>query len=336
MRALITGVTGQDGGYLAGHLHGAGYDVWGMVRSARAALHDSVKAAYPYLHLVTGDVTEPSSIAAALAMSQPDEVYNLAAMTHVLDSFSNAHGTMEVNGLGAANVFEAVASCRPYAKVYQASTSELYGNIYKKVGRPLTELDMMAPISPYGVSKLHAHTMAHVWRKRGLYVACGILFNHESPRRDPSFLTRKVTLGLARCKVGLHSAVRLGHLDSVRDWGYAPEYVNAMRLILQQSTPGDYVVATGVGTSVRQWLDLVAREYGMDWHAYVQQDEAFIRPSELDYLVGDASLAGEHLGWYAHTKAKELAAIMCQADMKRARAEAEEEEYGPVGTGHSS
>lgn len=321
MRALITGVSGQDGSHMADYLHTLGYEVWGLVQSRRQDVQNAVKDKFPFLQVVAGDITDKDSLAQAILKAEPHEVYNFAAFTHAGDSFKQPSYTMMANGIGAENVFRAVLQYAPDAMVYQASTSELFGETFRRVREPLNETHPFSPISPYGVAKHYAHMAADIYRRQGLWVACGIAFNHQSERGDPIFVNRKITLGLARCKLGLQKHLRLGNLAASRDWGYAPEYVRAFHLILQQPKPRDYVVATGVAISITRWLDLVAANYGISWSDYVVIDDEFLRPTDIDVLKGDASLIKQELGWEARVGIEELARILCEHDLKVVEAE---------------
>lgn len=318
MRALITGVSGQDGSYLAEYLHGLGYEVWGLLHSRRAAAWEELQVRLSFVKCVPGDMTDRDSLSCALLQSQPDEIYNLAAFTHAGDSFKHPEYTMKVNGFGAENLFDLAMQITPSARIYQASSSEMYG----RATGICDESTPFTPVSPYGVSKLYAHIMADTYRKQGMWIACGIAFNHESPRRDPSFVTRKITLGLARCKLGLQDKLLLGNLEARRDWGYAPEYVEGFHKMLQRREPKDYVLATGISNSVRAWLATVSELYGLNWENYIEIDPSFYRPTDIPVLVGDAKLAEREVGWIPLRGIRRLAEIMCEVDMEKAEEEA--------------
>ena len=315
-KAFVTGL-GQDGSYLAEYLHGLGYEVWVLIHTRRADRIEWAKAQWPYVNFVGGDILDGELLKDIIGKVQPDEVYNMAGFTHAGDSFTQPRHCFEVNAFGAQNVFSAVLYHCPGSRVYQASSSELFGNTFQQLQRPLKEGDPFSPISPYGLSKLYAHMLAEIYRQRGIFVACGIAFNHQSPRGDPRHVNRKVTLGLLRCKLGLDKELRLGNLAAQRDYGYAPEYVKAFHAMLQPSEPKDYVIATGRAVSVEGWLDLVASYYNMDWRDYVVRDNSLFRPRDIQRMVGDPSMICTFLGWPAETHVARLAAILCAAEEER-------------------
>jgi GDPmannose 4,6-dehydratase len=315
-RALVTGVTGQDGLYLAELLLEQGYEVHGMVRGAPAAtVPDGV-------HLVEADLCDSPSLLRALEQTQPDEVYNLAATSSVSRSWQQAELTGETTGLGVLRLLEAIREWTggdlSGVRFYQASSSEMFG---KARETPQTELTAFHPRSPYGVSKTFGHYMTVNYRESyGMHACCGILFNHESPRRGPEFVTRKITRAVARIALGLQDDVTLGNLDARRDWGFAGDYVRAMWLMLQRDEPDDYVVATGVTHSIGDLLETAFTHAGIgDWHGYVKQDPSLLRPAEVDVVVGDASKAHAVLGWKPTVHFEELVRMMVDADMKAER-----------------
>jgi len=320
-------VTGQDGSYLAELLLAKGYEVHGLVRRsssiARSRIdHLHVDPHHPqarfFLHY--GDLTDASRLRDLLAVIEPEEVYNLAAQSHVRVSFDEPVFSVHVDALGALNVLEAVRHMKQPAKFYQASSSEMYGKV---AAVPQDERTPFHPRSPYACAKVYAHHQTVNYREAyGLFACSGILFNHESPRRGESFVTRKITRAVARIRLGLQKKLWLGNLDAKRDWGYAPDYVEAMWRMLQHSTPGDYVVATGEAHSVREFLEESFSYAGLKWSDYVETDPRFERPSEVDFLLGDATSAREVLGWNPRVSFTELSHIMVDADMEAARKEA--------------
>src|SRR3954447_4279234 len=321
-RALITGITGQDGLYLSELLLSKGYEVYGLIRGQNNPKIDLVKRTVPDVKLLTGDITDLSSLIRAFGVAQPDEVYNLGAISFVAYSWENAKLTSDVTGLGVLNVLEAM---RLYAgddlskvRFYQASSSEMFGKVQDV---PQRETTLLWPRSPYGVAKVFGHYMTINYRESyGLHASSGILFNHESPRRGPEFVTRKVSQAVARIKLGLQDELVLGNLDAKRDWGFAGDYVEAMWLMLQQPHGDDYVIATGEAHSIRDFLDEAFRHVGIgDWAPYVRQDPRFMRPAEVDHLIGDASKAREVLGWKPKVSFRELVGLMVDADLTAAR-----------------
>ena len=320
--ALITGITGQDGLYLSELLLEKGYDVHGLIRGQNNPKRDLVAELLPDVRLHAGDLTDLSSLIRALRDSDPDEVYNLGAVSFVAYSWENAPLTTDVTGKGVLNMLEAVrlhAGDDPAGiRFYQASSSEMFGRVQES---PQHERTLLWPRSPYGVSKVFGHYMTINYRESyGMHASSGILFNHESPRRGPEFVTRKITRAVARIKLGLDDHVVLGNLDAERDWGFAGDYVEAMWLMLQQEQADDYVVATGETHSIREFLDLAFAHVGIDdWTPYVRQDPAFMRPAEVDRLIGDASKAREVLGWKPRVSFPELVALMVDADLAATR-----------------
>ena len=318
-RAFITGITGQDGSYLAELLLDKGYDVHGLVRrssSFNRSRVDPIWSVYPeaadHLHLHYGDMTDGVSLVNLIRDIQPDEVYNLAAQSHVKVSFEMPEYTASADGIGTIRMLEAIRTGAPQARFYQASTSEMYG----ATPPPQGESTAFYPRSPYGAAKLYAHWATVNYREAyDMYAVSGILFNHESPRRGETFVTRKITLGVAAIKTGSSGRLVLGNLDAVRDWGYAKEYVEGMWRMLQQDTPDTYVLGTGVGTTVKEFLDYSFSHVGLDWRDHVDHDERYERPTEVDALIADPSKARDVLSWTATTGVKELAALMVDADM---------------------
>jgi GDPmannose 4,6-dehydratase len=316
--ALITGITGQDGLYLAELLLGKGYDVHGIIRGQNNPKVELVNRLLPDVRLHTGDLTDLSSLMRAMRNAQPDEVYNLGAVSFVAYSWENAQVTSDVTALGVLNMLEAV---RLYAgddparvRFYQASSSEMFGKVQQV---PQTEATLLWPRSPYGVAKVYGHYMTINYRESyGMHASSGILFNHESPRRGPEFVTRKVSQAVARIKLGLQEHLTMGNLDAKRDWGFAGDYVEAMWLMLQQPTGDDYVISTGETHSIRELLDVAFGHVGIDdWDHLVKQDARFMRPAEVDLLIGDASKAREKLGWVPRVTFNEIVTMMVDNDL---------------------
>jgi GDPmannose 4,6-dehydratase len=321
-RALITGVTGQDGLYLSELLLTKGYDVYGLVRGQNNPKLSLLQNLLPDVKVLTGDLLDLSSLMRAFGTAQPDEVYNLGAISFVAYSWENAHLTTDVTAKGVLNALEAT---RFYAgedpskvRFYQASSSEMFGKVQQV---PQTEETLLWPRSPYGVAKVFGHYMTINYRESyGMHASSGILFNHESPRRGPEFVTRKVTRAVARIALGLQETVTLGNLDAKRDWGFAGDYVKAMWLMLQQETPDDYVICTGETHSIRELLDLAFQHVGVkDWGRHVLQDPQFFRQAEVDLLVGDASKALSGLGWKPEVDFPGLVTMMVDSDLKEQR-----------------
>ena len=312
--ALITGVTGQDGGYLAQHLIAQGYEVHGLIRGQNNPRAAVVRRLVPELRLIDGDLHDQSSLIAALEATHPDEVYNLAAISFVALSFKQAINTGEITGLGVTRMLDAVRLVNPAIRFYQASSSEMFGKVRET---PQNELTPFHPRSPYGAAKVYGHHITVNYRESyGLFAVSGILFNHESPRRGLEFVTRKITDAVARIKLGLESELRLGNLDSQRDWGFAGDYVRAMHLMLQQDQADDYVIATGETHSVREFLELAFGHAGLRWQDHVVVDERFLRPADVAVLVGDATKARSVLGWEPTVTFAELVAMMVESDLR--------------------
>lgn len=335
-KALITGITGQDGSYLAELLLEKGYEVYGLIRRSSSFSTGRIDHIYQDSHspnvrlkLVYGDLADGSSLNHTIRTIAPDEIYNLAAQSHVRVSFDIPEYTADVTGLGAIRILDAMReSGLTKTKFYQASSSELYGKVLET---PQTESTPFYPRSPYGAAKAYAFYITQNYREAyNFFAVNGILFNHESPRRGETFVTRKITLGLARIKLGLQEKLYLGNLDAKRDWGFAKDYVEAMWLMLQQPTPDDYVIATGETHSVREFLDEASKVLGMDWEGKVEIDPKYYRPTEVDLLLGDASKARRKLNWKPRTTFKELVRIMVEADVNLV----ERELYGTKGREH--
>src|SRR5882672_10490910 len=316
-RALITGITGQDGSYLAELLLEKGYEVHGMVRRSSEEKFERISHLRDRITLHQGDLLDQFSVAAILARVGPQEVYNLAAQSFVPTSWDQPVLTGEFTGLGVTKMLEAIRHTLPTIRFYQASSSEMFGKVRET---PQNEHTPFYPRSPYGVAKVYGHAITVNYRESyGLFACCGILFNHESPRRGLEFITRKVTDGVARIACGLGHELRLGNLEARRDWGFAGDYVQAMWLMLQQEQPDDYVVATGRTHSVQQLVELAFTHVGLDWRRYVVIDPAFKRPAEVDMLLGDATKAEKNLGWGAKVSFAELIRMMVDADLARYR-----------------
>jgi GDPmannose 4,6-dehydratase len=323
-RALITGITGQDGSYLAELLLEKGYEVFGMTRRASTENVERIGHLVDRVTLLQGDLLDPHSLATALRTAEPHEVYNLAAQSFVPTSWNQPVLTAEFTGVGVTRLLEALRSVDPEIRFYQASSSEMFGKVREV---PQTERTPFYPRSPYGVAKTYAHYITVNYRESyGLYAVSGILFNHESPRRGLEFVTRKISDGVARIKLGLANEVRLGNVDAERDWGYAGDYVEAMWRMLQQDEPQDYVVATGEPHSVREFASLAFEYAGLDSDQFVEIDPEFLRPAEVDHLVGDATKARKELGWQPGTSFRELVELMVDADVERLTAASERRE----------
>jgi GDPmannose 4,6-dehydratase len=313
-RALITGLTGQDGSYLAEFLLEQGYEVIGMVRRTSTINFERIKTFQDRITLVNGDLLDEVSLMMVLREHQPTEIYNLAAQSFVQTSWGQPVFTGEVTGLGVTRILDAIRMVNPEIRFYQASSSEMFGRVREV---PQREETPFYPRSPYGVAKVYGHWITVNYRESYNMFACsGILFNHESPRRGLEFVTRKISNTVARIKLGLTNELRLGNMEAQRDWGYAPDYVRAMWLMLQQDEPGDYVIATGETHSVREFVELAFGHVGLDYRQYVVQDERFMRPAEVDLLVGDPSRAREKLGWEPIVTFEELVRTMVDADLK--------------------
>jgi len=312
LNALITGITGQDGSYLAELLLEKGYRVYGMIRRSSVENFNRIESIKEKINFVQADLLDQLSIIDAIKESQPDEIYNLGAMSFVPTSWKQPVLTGEFTGLGVTRVLEAARLMNRDVKFYQASSSEMFGKV-KEI--PQNENTPFYPRSPYGVAKVYGHYMTVNYRESYDMFACsGILFNHESPRRGLEFVTRKVTYGAAKIKLGLAKNLMLGNMDAKRDWGYARDYVKAMWLILQQDKPEDYVVSTGQTHSVKEWVELAFKYLDLDWEKYVKVDERFIRPADVDFLVGDSRKAREKLGWEPETDFAKLVKIMVEYD----------------------
>ena len=317
-RALITGITGQDGRHLAEFLHTKGYEVFGLVKGQNNPKAESIRDEFPFVQLVPGDLADFSSLVSALEMSQPDEVYNLGAISFVAMSFNQAELTGNITGLGVLRMLEAIrlvgGARKNPIRFYQASSSEMFGKVRET---PQTEMTPFHPRSPYGVAKVFAHDITVNYRESYDMFACsGILFNHEGPRRGLEFVTRKITNSVARIKLGLQSEIVLGNLEAKRDWGYAGDYVEAMWMMLQQPKPDDFVIATGKTNSIEQLLEVAFTAAGLkDWRQYVRQDQRFFRPAEVDLLIGDASKAKIKLGWQPKVDFNTLIEMMVRHDI---------------------
>lgn len=316
-KALITGITGQDGSYLAELLLEKAYDVYGMVRRSSLEPFDRIQHILEKVHLVQGDLTDQSSLDEAIKKAQPDEVYNLASQSFVPTSWNQPVLTGDVTGMGVTRVLEAIRKHKPDAKFYQASSSEIFGRVQEV---PQTEKTPLYPRSPYGVAKAFGHWITVNYRESyGLFACSGICFNHDSPRRGKEFVTRKVTYGVARIACGLSRELRLGNLDACRDWGYSGDFVDAMWRMLQQPRPDDYVVATGKAHSIRELCEIAFSRVRLDWKEFVVVDQTLVRPAEVDLLVGDASKAKRMLGWEPKVSLRELIEMMVDADLEQVR-----------------
>jgi len=315
-KALITGITGQDGSYLAEFLLSKGYKVYGLTRRTSTVNNERIKHIEDKIELIQGDLLDQSSLASALLAAEPDEVYNLAAQSFVRTSWNQPVLTGEFTALGVTRLLEAIRTVNPKIKFYQASSSEMFGKVTET---PQKETTRFHPRSPYGVAKVYGHYITVNYRESfGIFACSGILFNHESPRRGLEFVTRKITHAVARIKLGFQKKLELGSLEPKRDWGFAGDYVEAMWLMLQQKKADDYVIATGENHSVGEFVELAFREVGItDWKNYVVTNKPeHLRPAEVDYLVGDASYAKRVLGWKQKTSFKELVKIMVKADLE--------------------
>jgi len=320
VRALITGITGQDGSYLAELLLEKGYEVHGLIRRSSSINTHRIDHLYQDPHVADrrmilhyGDMSDSSRLARLIDEVRPREVYNLAAQSHVKVSFEAPEYTSDVDALGTLRLLEAIYHCDPKIRIYQASTSELFGS----APPPQNEKTPFHPRSPYGVSKIFAYWIAVNYREAyGMFASNGILFNHESPRRGETFVTRKISRAVARIAAGRQDAVYLGNLDAKRDWGYAPDYVKAMWMMLQQSKPADLVFSTGEQHSVREFAELAFSLVGLDWQKYVRIDESYLRPSEVETLLGDSTKAREELGWRPTVNFPQLVQIMVEADLR--------------------
>ena len=316
-KALITGITGQDGSYLAEFLLSKGYEVYGMVRRTSTVRYERIEHIQNQLHILQGDMGDLSSLISAISTAEPDEVYNLAAQSFVPTSWNQPVFTGDITGLGVTRLLEAIRAVNPAIRYYQASSSEMFGKVLEV---PQKETTPFYPRSPYGVAKVYGHWITINYRESyDMFTCSGILFNHESPRRGMEFSTRKVTYHAAKIKLELANEIRVGNLDSQRDWGYAGDYVRAMWLMLQQDKPDDYVIATGKTHSVERLLEVAFGHVGLDWRDYTVQDERFMRPAEVDLLVGDPSKARLALGWQPTVGFEELIGMMVESDLAKLR-----------------
>ena len=314
-RALITGITGQDGSYLAELLLDKGYEVFGVVRRTSHHSYERIEHLLDRVEIVAADLLDQHSLTVVLQEVRPDEVYNLAAQSYVPTSWTQPVLTGEFTALGVTRILEAIRLVHPSARFYQASSSEMFGKVTET---PQRETTRFYPRSPYGVAKVYGHWITVNYRESyGLYAVSGILFNHESPRRGIEFVTRKVSDGVARIKRGLATELRLGNLDARRDWGFAGDYVDAMWRMLQQPEPRDYVVGTGIAHSVRELVEIAFGHVGLDWQRYVVQDPRFVRPAEVDLLLADPSRARAELGWVPRLPFEDLVRLMVDEDLRR-------------------
>lgn len=314
-KALITGITGQDGSYLAELLLSKGYQVYGLKRRSSTPNFENINHIKGDIHFISGDLLDAASLIEAIKVSQPDEVYNLAAQSFVADSWPQPIFTGQVTALGVTNLLEAVRLIKPNARFYQASSSEMFGKV---VETPQSENTPFYPRSPYGAAKVYGHWITVNYRESfDMYTCSGILFNHESPRRGIEFVTRKITDAVAKIKLGMQNELRLGNLDAKRDWGFAGDYVKAMWSMLQQDNPDDYVIATGETHTVKEFVEIAFAHVGLNWKDYVVQDPRFMRPAEVDLLLGDPTKAKKKLGWKPDVSFGDLVAMMVDNDLKR-------------------
>jgi GDPmannose 4,6-dehydratase len=316
-RALITGITGQDGSYLAELLLQKGYEVYGLIRRTSIINDDRIRHIIDDVHLLDGDLLDQLSLIKAIRTARPDEVYNLAAMSFVPTSFVQPVLTGEYTALGVTKMLEAIRLADWPIKFYQASSSEMFGKVHEI---PQRETTPFHPRSPYGVAKVYGHWITLNYRESyNLFACSGILFNHESPRRGLEFVTRKISHAVARIKLGLQKELLLGNLDAKRDWGFAGDYVEAMWLMLQQEQPDDYVISTGETHSVSEFAELAFGHVGLNWHDFVMVDPALLRPADVDLLIGDPTKARHSLGWKPRTSFKQLVSMMVEADLEAER-----------------
>ncbi|USK57226.1 GDP-mannose 4,6-dehydratase [Cytobacillus solani] len=314
-KALITGITGQDGSYLADLLLDKGYKVYGLKRRTATPNFENIKHIQNEIEFFSGDLRDMTSLAEAVQVIQPDEVYNLAAQSFVGDSWRQPIYTSEVTGLGVTNILESIRLSKPDARFYQASSSEMFGKV---IETPQTENTPFYPRSPYGVAKVYGHWITVNYRESyGMYACSGILFNHESPRRGIEFVTRKVSDSVAKIKLGLQEKLLLGNLDAKRDWGFAGDYVKAMWLMLQQEEPDDYVIATGETHTVKELIEIAFEHVGLNWQDYVVQDARFMRPAEVDILLGDPTKAKKQLDWEPQVNFEQLVKMMVENDLQK-------------------
>jgi GDPmannose 4,6-dehydratase len=310
--ALVTGITGQDGSYLAEYLLGQGYSVYGLIRRTSVQMLGRISHLRDRVELLNGDLLDQNSLINAIAESRPDEIYNLAAQSFVPASFSQPVLTGEFTALGVTRILEAIRVVNPKIRFYQASSSEMFGKVEAV---PQNEQTKFHPRSPYGVAKMYGHWITVNFRESyGMFAVSGILFNHESPRRGPEFVTRKITLAAARIKAGLQKELKLGNLDARRDWGYTGDFVRAMHLMLQQKEPIDFVIGTGETHTVREFVELAFSQVGLDWQRYVVTDPKLVRPAEVDLLIADPRKAREALGWEPKVGFRDLVKMMVDAD----------------------
>ncbi len=313
-KALITGITGQDGSYLAELLLEKGYKVYGLKRRTATPTSENIKEFQNEIEFISGDLRDLTSLTEAVQLAKPDEVYNLAAQSFVGDSWRQPIYTGEVTGLGVTNILEAIRHAKSDAKFYQASSSEMFGKVQET---PQKESTPFYPRSPYGVAKAYGHWITVNYRESyEMFTCSGILFNHESPRRGLEFVTRKVTDAVAKIKLGMQKELHLGNLDAKRDWGFAGDYVKAMWLMLQQDNPDDYVIATGETHTVKELVDISFNHVGLNWQDHVVIDPKFIRPAEVDLLLGDPSKAKRELGWEPEVSFKQLIEMMVDSDLE--------------------
>ncbi|HXI83742.1 MAG TPA: GDP-mannose 4,6-dehydratase [Verrucomicrobiae bacterium] len=318
-RALITGIAGQDGSYLAEFLLAKGYEVAGIIRRARTERHERIAHIQNRLQLHEGDVLDQVSLTGVLQKFEPDEVYNLASQSSVFRSWAEPILTGEINALGVSRLLEAIRSTNPKIKFYQASSSEMFGKVRES---PQNELTPFYPRSPYGVSKTYGHFVTVNYRESyGIFAASGILFNHESPRRGLDFVTRKITHGAASIAAGRSQTLVLGNLDVERDWGFAGDYVEAMWLMLQQPAPEDFVIGQGKAHSLRDFLGVAFEHVGLNWEKFVQIDPKLLRPAEVEHVVADCAKAHAKLGWKPHTSFRELVGMMVDSDVQLLKAQ---------------
>ncbi|MFC3750520.1 GDP-mannose 4,6-dehydratase [Paenibacillus sp. GCM10012306] len=314
-RALITGITGQDGSYLAELLLSKGYKVFGLRRRTSVPIIENIEHLQNEIEFIDGDLLDLGSLINAVRISDPDEVYNLAAQSFVATSWIQPVATGQATGVGVTNMLEAVRLTKPEARFYQASSSEMFGKV---VETPQKETTPFYPRSPYGVAKVYGHWITVNYRESyNMYACSGILFNHESPRRGIEFVTRKVTDAVARIKLGLQNELRLGNLDAKRDWGFAGDYVRAMWLMLQQDKADDYVISTGETHTIEELVEIAFSHVGLNWRDYVVIDQKFVRPAEVDLLLGDCTKAKEQLGWELEVGFEQLVKMMVDSDLER-------------------
>ncbi len=319
-RALITGASGQDGSFLAELLLSKGYDVWGLVRRTSTVTTGRIAHLLDRVHLVYGDMADGLSLLRAMELAQPHEVYNLAGQSQVMVSFQMPDYTSDVTGIGAARLLEIIRESFPQTRFYQASSSEMFGKVRET---PQNENTPFHPRSPYACAKVYAYHATRNFREaHGIFAVNGILYNHESPRRSEEFVTRKITRAATRIKLGLQERLKLGNLESKRDWGFAGDFVDAMYLMMQCDTADDYVIATGETHSVREFVERAFGILDMDWKRYVDHDPGLVRPAEVDLLLGDASKARHEIGWSPRVSFEDLVRMMVEADLQLAREEA--------------